>query len=75
MGEFADIMKSYFIQDYKNRVVNKTDKIIATQKADHQMAPTMINNILELKVLIVDKAFEYEIIGDIELDQGYSFAY
>lgn len=35
----------------------------------------MISNILELKVTIVDKALEYGIYGDIELDQGYSFAY
>ncbi len=35
----------------------------------------MVDNILELKVHIVDKALDYGIYGDIELDQGYSFAY
>jgi len=39
------------------------------------MAPTMIGNILELKVQILDKSLDYGIYGDIELDQGYSFAY
>jgi hypothetical protein len=68
-------MKSYFIYNYKNKETNKQDKIINTQKSEHQLAPVMINNILELKVNIVDKALEYGIYGDIELDQGYSFAY
>ncbi len=35
----------------------------------------MVDNILELKVRIVDKSIDYGIYGDIELDQGYSFAY
>lgn len=48
---------------------------MASHRADHQLAPTMIANILELKVQIVDKSIEYGIYGDIELDQGYSFAY
>jgi hypothetical protein len=48
---------------------------LASHRADHQLAPTMIANILELKVQIVDKSIEYGIYGDIELDQGYSFAY
>jgi len=48
---------------------------LASHRADHQLAPTMIANILELKVQILDKSVEYGIHGDIELDQGYSFAY
>ena len=68
-------MKHYFIANYKSKVVTKQDKIMYTQKSDHQLAPTMINNILELKIMILDKALEYGIYGDIELDQGYSFAY
>lgn len=68
-------MKTYFVVNYRNRVVNKAERIQASQKSEHQLAPTMINNILELKVHIVEKALEYGIYGDIELDQGYSFAY
>lgn len=49
-------------------MVNKSDRIMLTQKSDHQLAPTMVANILELKVNIVDKALEYGIYGDIELD-------
>ena len=41
---------------------------MASHRADHQLAPTMIANILELKVQIVDKSIEYGIYGDIELD-------
>lgn len=73
--EFAEIMKNYYVFNYKNKILNKSDKILNSMKSDHQLAPTMINNILELKVNIVDKALEYGIYGDIELDQGYSFAY
>jgi hypothetical protein len=61
-------MKQYFVVNYKNKVVNKAEKIAASCKSDHQLAPTMINNILELKVNIVEKALEYGIYGDIELD-------
>lgn len=35
----------------------------------------MIDNSIELKIFIVDKSLVYGIYGDIELDQGYSFAY
>jgi hypothetical protein len=63
------------VVNYRNKITNKTEKIQASFRTDHQLAPTMINNILELKVNIVDKALEYGIYGDIELDQGYSFAY
>jgi hypothetical protein len=75
LQEFQEIMKHYFVTNYRNKVASKSDRITHTQKSDHQLAPTMINNILELKVTIVDKALEYGIYGDIELDQGYSFAY
>ena len=68
-------MDKYYIKTYRAKMVNKSDRIMLTQKSDHQLAPTMVANILELKVNIVDKALEYGIYGDIELDQGYSFAY
>ena len=68
-------MESYYIQHFKQKVTNKAEKISSSMKSDHQMAPTMIGNILELKVQILDKSLDYGIYGDIELDQGYSFAY
>ena len=39
------------------------------------MAPYMVSNQIDLKMRIIDKAQQFSIIGDIELDQGYSFAY
>lgn len=35
----------------------------------------MIDNSIDLKLKILEKSKEYGIYGDIELDQGYSFAY
>lgn len=35
----------------------------------------MVDNSLELKIIILDKSLDFGIYGDIELDQGYSFAY
>lgn len=33
--EFNEIMKQYFVVNYRNKVVNKAEKIAASQKSDH----------------------------------------
>ena len=73
--ELQDICEGYHCSRQKARIQCKADELSAAQRSDHELAPQMIDNSLELKVLILQKALDYGIYGDIELDQGYSFAY
>ncbi|CDW75700.1 UNKNOWN [Stylonychia lemnae] len=38
-------------------------------------APTSITNVMELQLIIQERAAEFKIFGDIELDEGHSFTY
>lgn len=73
--ELEFIIENYQVSKIRANITNKADQLHFSQRTDHELAPRMIDNSLELKVLILDKALEYGIYGDIELDQGYSFAY
>ncbi len=53
----------------------KLDRINLSMKQDHQLPPVMVDNSIDLKLQILDKSLDFGIYGDIELDQGYSFAY
>lgn len=41
----------------------------------HEMLPSFISNTIELIIDILKRSKEYDIHGNIELDQGYSFLY
>ena len=74
--ELNEILEGYFVKRYKAKINgSKAEQIINSQKAENDIAPFMIDNSIELKVHILEKSLCYGIYGDIELDQGYSFAY
>ncbi|CDW83349.1 UNKNOWN [Stylonychia lemnae] len=73
--ELELIIENYHVSKQKAQNQNKADSLLNSIKNDHDMAPSMIENSIELKLHILDKSLEYGIYGDIELDQGYSFAY
>lgn len=74
--ELIMILDNYNVSKFKARInSSKSETIIQSQKSDHELAPLMLNNQLELKLIILEKSLLYGIYGDIELDQGYSFAY
>ena len=75
LEELQRIVEDYNCIKYRNKIVNKADKILTSQKHDHDQAPVMVDNSLELKLAILDKSLAYGIYGDIELDQGFSFSY
>ena len=41
----------------------------------HEKGPTRITNFIDLQQRIVERASEYKLFGDIELDEGHSFTY
>jgi hypothetical protein len=60
---------------YRERVINKADEIRSAMKYDHERLPGFVSNTVELTMDILARSKEYDIHGNIELDQGYSFLY
>ena len=58
-----------------NLHVSETEKMLNSWRSDHDIVPDLINNIHQLKILILRKATTYDLVGDIEIDNGYSFSY
>lgn len=63
------IVDAYPVRKYRQALsLSKAEAIMSSQKSDHELAPLMISNQLHLKLQILDKALQYGIYGDIELD-------
>lgn len=69
------IKNTYHYAIYKDRVLSKADEIRASMNYDHERLPSFISNTVELIMDILNRSKEYDIYGNIELDQGYSFLY
>ena len=74
-AELDDIIKNYFASKYKSMYASETEKSANAWRADHEIVPELVNNIHELKILILRSAALYDLKGPIELDHGYSFSY
>jgi hypothetical protein len=74
-AELKEITNSMFISKYQHFTQEKSEKIQANWRADHDIVPDFVNNTYYLKIKIVETALPFGLSGDIELDQGYSFAY
>lgn len=46
-----------------------------TFQLDYDFAPALVDNICELKVKLTKLAAQYGLYGNVDLDNGYSFAY
>jgi hypothetical protein len=68
MEELHMILEDSHFRKRKQKISSKAEQIINSQKCDHEIAPLMIDNSIELKIHIVDKSLVYGIYGDIELD-------
>jgi hypothetical protein len=73
--ELKDLNQSFYITKYKNLHLNNKQRITNSWRNNHEECPTLISNLHELKLRIMDKSLEFDISGDIELDHGYSFAH
>ena len=74
-AELDEIVKSYYASKYESMYASETEKAANAWRADHEIVPELVNNIHELKILILRSAELYDLKGSIELDHGYSFSY
>ena len=70
-----EVKNTYHWVTYKEKVLNKADEIRHSMTYDHELLPTFISNTIELIIDILSRSAEYDIHGNIDLDQGYSFLY
>jgi hypothetical protein len=73
--ELGALMAATHVKKHRQRNLDRGDKIINSMKSEHDTAPGMVDNCVDLKLRILSRSGPFGIIGDIELDQGYSFAY
>jgi len=60
-------------QEKKNRGIR--DTFMSTAKSNYDMPPLVLWNQVELKLALADICKEFNIIGDMESDNGNSFSY
>ena len=72
---FEAVKSTYHYSIYRDKVMSKADEIKASIKYDHERLPSFISNTVELNIDILARSSEYDIHGNIELDQGFSFLY
>lgn len=74
--ELKDIVSTIYIQKYEGFHPSRPEKIQSSWMADHETVPDFVSNIYTLKIKITEAAKELmDFVGNIELDQGYSYAY
>ena len=73
--EMEETLNSTYARKYEMMYHTATEAISNSWREDHDCVPDLINNQHLLKVKICDLASTFALEGDIELDQGYSFAY
>jgi len=42
--ELKAILEAYHVNQYQKNIINKGDKVVASLRSDHQIAPLMIDN-------------------------------
>ena len=75
-NELKEVKNSLYYNKYKKFYIDKEEKLLNNWRADHEAVPDFVSNIFSLKFKIQESAkliLEFE--GNIELDQGYSYAY
>jgi hypothetical protein len=70
-----EVKNTYHYTIFREKTLNKADEIKSAMKYDHERLPGYISNSLELTLDVLGRSEEYDIHGNIDLDQGYSFLY
>lgn len=60
---------------YEKTFLSENDQILHGWKANHDEVPRLVGDNQLLKIKILETAQKFNLTGDIELDQGYSFSY
>lgn len=68
-------MGQYYCKLYEKLFCSYVDKTLHFWKANHDEAPRLVADQELLKFKITETAAGLSVIGDIELDQGYSYSY
>ena len=74
-ADLEEVKNAYHWIIYKEKVLNKADEIRHSMSYDHEFLPSFISSSIELIIDILGRSAEYDIHGNIDLDQGYSFLY
>ena len=69
------VKNTYHYTIFREKVMSKSDEIKSAMSYDHERLPSFISNTIELNMDILARSTEYDIHGNIELDQGFSFLY
>ena len=56
------------VKKFRAKTLDRGEKLMCSVKSDHDSAPIMIDNNVDLKLRILSKSSEFGIYGDIELD-------
>lgn len=59
----------------KKYASNLKEKIIGTSKSNHELPNFMLWNEIELKLQLGGKGLHFGIHGDMDIDNGHSYAY
>lgn len=70
-----DVKNTYHYVIYREKVIEKSDEIKFSINYDHERLPGFVSNSIELTFDVLNRSNEYDIHGNIDLDQGYSFLY
>ena len=52
----AELVNTYPITKLNNKITNRADKILSTQRFDYDVLPTCVPNIIDLKLRILDRS-------------------
>jgi hypothetical protein len=74
--ELQEVVDSLYITKYNNFYCSNFERVQSSWRADHDIVPDVVSNIYSLKNRIIETAKDVlDFDGNIELDQGYSYAY
>jgi hypothetical protein len=75
-AELAEIVEGMYVNQYPKFAKNRAEQMEQSWRADHVIVPEFITNVYSLKIKITEAAHSVlEFVGNIELDNGYSYAY
>jgi hypothetical protein len=73
--ELDELVGNYYCKLHEKTFLSQNDKTIHFWKANHDEVPQLIGDPFSLKIKILDYASKFNLLGDIELDNGFSFSY
>jgi hypothetical protein len=69
------VLEGYHCKQYDKMFLSGNDRTMHSWKANHDEVPRLISDSVMLKLVIQDSASKFNMTGNVDLDNGYSFAY